>query len=384
MQRLINLWPVLFTSIVETVAVNVIVPQFVSTGLSNYKMEFRRAAIFAALSNRSLCLTTMMHGRTGDVPLKAVQIQELYDLEALARFVPLMTDHLQCQGGQKKIKCCFHTKCNKNNKNMIDLMDDYRHARVLVTSGCLFPNFPVSLQLLLWRSLRKSRETLLRVAQARTALFGPKSEYIAVHWRFEEFRCKRHKLPLGLCMRTFPSLLTNSSGFVVVTPVQVADTIIAAAKVRNYSVFLATDGRARGYGRLVDEVKALALTRGNVTIKELLDASADPRLEDLKPLSSVAIMELEQGICASAALHIGSSLSSWDWEVYYAIALRANNLHAFELAFHLENKILGLANEPNAQHWDRMYIAPPPNTPFMFLDRAAVLVKSDVILKSQP
>ena len=267
---------------------------------------------------------------------------------------------------------------------MIDLMDDYRHARVLVTSGCLFPNFPVSLQLLLWRSLRKSRETLLRVAQARTALFGPKSEYIAVHWRFEEARCKRHKLPLGLCMRTFPSLLTNSSGFVVVTPVQVADAIIAAAKVRNYSVFLATDGRARGYGRLVDEVKALALTRGNVTIKELLDASADPRLEDLKNLSSVAIMELEQGICASAALHIGSSLSSWDWEVYYAIALRANNLHAFELAFHLENKILGLANEPNAQHWDRMYIAPPPNTPFMFLDHAAVLVKSDVILKSQP
>ena len=380
MQRLITLWPVLFTSIVETVAVNVIVPQFVSRGLSNYKMEFRRAAIFAALSNRSLCLTTMKHGRTGDVPVKAVQIQELYDLEALARFVPLMTDHMQCQGGQK-INCCFQTKCNKN---MIDLMDDYRHARVLVTSGCLFPNFPVSLQLLLWRSLRKSRETLLRVAQARTALFGPKSEYIAVHWRFEEAKCKRHKLPLGLCMRTFPSLLTNSSGFVVVTPVQVADAIIAAAKVRNYSVFLATDGRARRRGRLVDEVKALALTRGNVTIKELLDASADPRLEDLKPLSSVAIMELEQGICASAALHIGSSLSSWDWEVYYAIALRANNLHAFELAFHLENKILGLANEPNAQHWDRMYIAPPPNTPFMFLDHAAVLVKSDVILKSQP
>ena len=380
MQRLITLWPVLFTSIVETVAVNVIVPQFVSRGLSNYKMEFRRAAIFAALSNRSLCLTTMKHGRTGDVPVKAVQIQELYDLEALARFVPLMTDHMQCQGGQK-INCCFQTKCNKN---MIDLMDDYRHARVLVTSGCLFPNFPVSIQLLLWRSLRKSRETLLRVAQARTALFGPKSEYIAVHWRFEEAKCKRHKLPLGLCMRTFPSLLTNSSGFVVVTPVQVADAIIAAAKVRNYSVFLATDGRARRRGRLVDEVKALALTRGNVTIKELLDASADPRLEDLKPLSSVAIMELEQGICASAALHIGSSLSSWDWEVYYAIALRANNLHAFELAFHLENKILGLANEPNAQHWDRMYIAPPPNTPFMFLDHAAVLVKSDVILKSQP
>lgn len=380
MQRLITLWPVLFTSIVETVAVNVIVPQFVSLGLSNYKMEFRRAAIFAALSNRSLCLTTMMHGRAGNVPVKAVQIQELYDLEALARFVPLMTDHLQCQGGQI-INCCVQTECKKN---MIDLMDDYRHARVLVTSGCLFPNFPVSLQLLLWRSLRKSRETLLRVAQAGTALFGPKSEYIAVHWRFEEVRCKRHKLPLGLCMRTFPSLLTNSSGFVVVTPVQVADAIIAAAKVRNYSVFLATDGRARRRGRLVDEVKALALTRGNVTIKELLDASADPRLEDLKKLSSVAIMELEQGICASAALHIGSSLSSWDWEVYYAIALRANNLHAFELAFHLENKILGLANEPNAQHWDRMYIAPPPNTPFMFLDHAAVLVKSDVILKSQP
>ena len=95
-------------------------------------------------------------------------------------------------------------------------------------------------------------------------------------------------------------------------------------------------------------------------------------------------MELEQGICASAALHIGSSKSTWDWEVYYAIALRANNLRAFELAFHLENKILGLANEPNAQHWERMYFAPPPNTPFMFLDRTAMLVKSDVILKSQP
>ena len=73
MQRLITLWPVLFTSIVETVAVNVIVPQFVSRGLSNYKMEFRRAAIFAALSNRSLCLTTMKHGQTGDVPEEAVQ-----------------------------------------------------------------------------------------------------------------------------------------------------------------------------------------------------------------------------------------------------------------------------------------------------------------------
>lgn len=144
----------------------------------------------------------------------------------------------------------------------------------------------------------------------------------------------------------------------VATPGQIADVIVAAAAGR--PVFLATDGRLRGRGRLVDDVKARVA--GRTPIAELSDAPTSSA-----GLSASALMELEQGLCAGAAVHLGSSMSSWDWEVFYARALLRNDLAAFELAFHLENRNHERRG-PTAGGLKSTILALPSDAPFALVD----------------
>ena len=55
----------------------VLIPRYMALGTSNNKLELRRAALLAALSNRSLCLPPIVHGRTGDTTPEHVPISEL-------------------------------------------------------------------------------------------------------------------------------------------------------------------------------------------------------------------------------------------------------------------------------------------------------------------
>lgn len=348
----------------------VLIPRYLALGTSNNKLELRRAALLAALSNRSLCLPPIVHGRTGDTTPEQVPISELYDLEALGRFVSIGEANA-CDATRATATLCGDL-CRRDGgprtgtivvagrgvpNDALRAVDALGLADVFVASGCLFwPQIPISAYLLLWHHLYKPPAVLRRVALARNTLFGGQA-YVSVHWRFEEYKCgRKRRLPLGLCQReTFSPV---AGPMLVVTPQQLADVVVAAAADR--PVFLATDGRLRGHGRLVDEVKSLVAQR--TQIRELHDAPAS-----LSGLSASAVMELEQGICADSAFHLGSGMSSWDWEIFYTRALRMGDLATFETAFHLENLHREIRG-PAPDELKRAILAPRPDAPFALLD----------------
>lgn len=126
-------------------------------------------------------------------------------------------------------------------------------------------------------------------------------DFVSFHWRFEESKCLRLGGELGLCFRT-------RRGVVKFDIAQLISTILAAADGR--SIFLATDGRARRKGGLVDRFK-----REIAKVVHIVDITDEYKDGEA---SSMLLSELEQQICSLSKLHIGSSMSSWDWEVLYS------------------------------------------------------------------
>jgi hypothetical protein len=100
-----------------------------------------------------------------------------------------------------------------------------------------------------------------------------------------------------------------------------------AAAVRSRLVFLATDGRARGRGAAVDALRNDAAARLGLTVREARDAPRPAQRAPSVTVGGAAVTggnggaeletEIEQLVCAASAMHVGSSTSSWDWEVAY-------------------------------------------------------------------
>ena len=110
----------------------------------------------------------------------------------------------------------------------------------------------------------------------------------------QESKCLRLGGELGLCFRT-------RRGVVKFDIAQLISTILAAADGR--SIFLATDGRARRKGGLVDRFK-----REIAKVVHIVDITDEYKDGEA---SSMLLSELEQQICSLSKLHIGSSMSSW-------------------------------------------------------------------------
>lgn len=308
----------------------VVIPQYVSVGLNNYKMEFRRSAMIAALTNRSLCLASMTNGKTGDVRRQTVSIAQVYDVQTLENFVHLT----KCPRTATKVSC-----------KKTDVLEQPKTGDLAV-SNCLFPVAEATTEMLLWRYLRKPTSTLERSKAAITELFGDQP-FASVHWRFEEGKCARrfNKTVLGLCFRS------HSEPPFLVSEAKLAATICNAT--RGLPIFLATDGRARGRGRRVDDVKARINATCGVRVAELDNFKKSPLL----------VSEVEQAISAASTLHVGSSQSSWDWEVFYDKA--RNDLRAFQLVFHLENHFV---HEPHLQRNHDLVTAGLTKESFSLLD----------------
>ena len=181
-----HVWSNLMLVLGAADSTRVLIPRYVALGTSNNKLELRRAALLAALSNRSLCLPPIVHGRTGDTTPEQVPISELYDLEALGRFVSIGEGNA-CDATRATATLCGDL-CRRDGgprtgtivvagrgvpNDALRAVDAHGLADVLVASGCLFwPQIPVSAYLLLWHHLYKPPAVLRRVALARNTLFG--------------------------------------------------------------------------------------------------------------------------------------------------------------------------------------------------------------------
>ena len=354
---------------------SLVLPHYISLGLNNYKMELRRAATFAALSGRALCLPDMVDGKTvPGVKKTPVKVRMLYSLDKLKQFVALAPE-TACNAARD----CAHVEehlCRKQSTRTILesarsagyvqelLYDNYGNNACLVTSGCLWSTFTLhEMYLSLWQHLAKPPHTLSAAQRAADALFQG-NPYVALHWRFEEFKCSRYiamqetNATLGLCFR-------SPNGTWPITLRALAEAVERMRVVHGTQhVLLATDGRDRGFSQLVDDFRNM-LGAGVVELpidcKNCTRANWWPANE----LPAVtALSEVEQQLMAGARFALGSAVSSWFWEVCFTMAMGREDVLAFEVAMEAEAM----------QHTDEHGIVPFPQSrqslarlPFGFL-----------------
>lgn len=292
-------------------------PIYTSLGLNNYKMELRLAAMLAKQLDRCLCLIPLIEGRTVGSSLE-VPVSQIYDVSKLSSYVHV-------KDGCADARPVYRVKCKAQRKLIpvepeLVVFQALRDARIVLSDSCLLMSkegayFDQSWQL--WHSLEKPREIQVASRQFIAQHFGSQP-FVSFHWRFEEHKCAVAGGVIGLCFRTHRGVMKADKRAIV-------SAVIATAAGR--PVFLATDGRARGYDSLVEEVK-------REISKELLIVEVTSYDYNV-PLSS----ELEQQICILSEVHIGSSISSWDWEVMYSTFSMRDEPDLFHSVVMLEEKI---------------------------------------------
>ena len=326
---------------------SLVLPHYISLGLNNYKMELRRAATFAALSGRALCLPDMVDGKTvPGVKSAPVKVRMVYSLDKLMRFVALAPE-AACDAARDCVHVEEHLCRKQRNRTILEsatsagrvqelLYDNYGSNACLVTSGCLWSTFTLhEMYLSLWQHLAKPPHTLSAAQRAADVLFQG-SPYIALHWRFEEIQCSRYlarqetNATLGLCFR-------SPNGTQPITLRALAEAVERMRVVHGTQhVLLATDGRDRGFSQLVDDFRNM-LGAGVVELpidcKNCTRANWWPANE----LPAVtALSEVEQQLMAGARFALGSAVSSWFWEVCFTMAMGREDVLAFEVAMEAE------------------------------------------------
>ena len=328
-----------------------VIPIYTSKGMNNYKFKIRNAALIAAELNRTLLLPPMTQGKTGDSENTEVVASDVYDLELLYRFVPVVAvtqkevnvlagvPNFQadpCSLYCAEASSCYTFSCEDEKGDLsmgpvgkeIIKAAPIGNVTTVVVHHC-FGNARPGEDLILWRHLLPPKHVRFIAEQLRQSLFGNQS-FVSFHWRFEEGQCRGHKL--GLCFRC-PGKTTD------LTARDIADVVVAFAGGR--PVFLATDGRNQGLGRTVDEVKGLIAN--HTQIVELGDDSA----VNVSVWSSALQTQVEQAFCLHAYAHIGFVVSSWDGEIIQTYgALR----RAFGWGAHAAVNP-GAANITSEKHW---------------------------------
>ena len=153
-----------------------------------------------------------------------------------------------------------------------------------------------------------------------------RERYACMHWRFEEIKCKRdlHSviLPkLSTCFRTrFHHITKDNGNFLRIFHVKsVADALAQMGSGENVTqLLLVTDAMFRNGTSIVEEFQRLL--RGKVSVKTL-EGSLEPGELDavMRALPQRHAFSrhaaLERAACAGADVVVGSSMSSFSWEI---------------------------------------------------------------------
>lgn len=357
---------------------DIVHPQWVSKGLNNYKLEFRNSALFAYAADRDLCTPDFVDGKTMGKGY-AVPVNHLYNFSVFQKFVHIASA-TQCESNAK---CRRVTECGSANpanatdlslKQLKTLTVPYATSTCVTTRGCLNPTqlYARHVHMLLWQHLRKPVAILDQAAQIRRHLFNG-THYVALHWRFEEIKCKRAHLALGLCLRTT---------FRGTIPLTLADLATASSQIcrqRNTThLFLATDGRQRGFSALVNSFRSLMKERFGITVREAHDTA----IRTIGALhGSTLRSELEQQIMVESLCAMGSPKSTWFTEVTLSRAVQENNAAAFHLAYETERN--SPANELYYPLRKKLQLGSRlKDQPFVFLDDVLPLPRSEATVAS--
>jgi hypothetical protein len=333
----------------------VVLPVYWSLGLNNYKMEIRRSMLMAKASGRALCLSPFTDGGTF-APLDpskqwGTPIDGMYDVELLSTFLAVAPP-----GACPPASLCeplFGLCGRAENKTLADISvsaGQYRDAlaQQFTSKTCVSP-FRCGVALLtphalyydLWRSLRKPQTVVEAAERSLDELFGAASSssglprFFALHWRFEEDACPKAGYRPGLCVWTMdgPKPLSLEQLRLAVTRACAAHGLT--------DVFIATDGRFRDGGDLVDALLDI-LTEDGLNPKELGDCTDCVTQRDMNAVGlkePTYVSEVEQQMVAFATYALGSTRSSWYFEALFDLVSRARDVAAFEVVHETEEAL---------------------------------------------
>ena len=273
-------------------------------------MEIRQAAIIAKELNRTLVLPPIVHGKTGDTGsmLEVVFADAIYDISTLCGFVPVIV-----ASGEIDPEADNSTRLNCKSRDVRDsarLANQSKNVEMVFLDNCLLPTRPLSSEFDLWKYLRPPTNVVNTAKLLSSILLeGEQNKsFASFHWRFEEGKCGRGRRVssfIGLCFRL------PWGGIIDVTEDELAAVVLSAAQ--GLPIFLATDGRNRGKTALVDSVKQKIAVENQIL--EIGDLLSNKNTLSWTPSFQT---QVEQAVCHFSRVHIGSSRSSWDWEVFFS------------------------------------------------------------------
>ncbi|KAL3696172.1 hypothetical protein R1sor_010248 [Riccia sorocarpa] len=362
-------------------------------GSGNQLMEYKSSAVIARILNRTLCLAPFFGGpqkHTGHLGSNhfGMQFEERYDLKELSRFVKVVNIHectQQCNNGTLdrvwRLRASGSSRPSDWSKwfrsipgATVDFEQDFKNwsspddirrafgqlnddpeAKCVGLRGA-FPG-------LRWRGAMWAAaaytvhtESIVNASNAFQARILGTNPYISVHWRFEESRCRGHRL--GLCFRRCRDgavvggglkseryvelpLVTDhfdlGAGFhgAGLTREDIAAAIFdKAAEEGVQSVYLSTDGWLRDdesratIAWVVEEIRKKGFNvSGLWNIQGLPNFSDGTYVEEkeiwrlfglsqYRNVSNNMISLVEQEICIRSVVFLGSGQSTWSLSVF--------------------------------------------------------------------
>lgn len=386
-------------------------------GAGNQALEFMSAAVVARSLNRTLCLPPFFTGPSKHFgPQHAAgnygfEVGERYDLRLLGRFVRVMAlesciracdgeldSYWRFHGGQPRLfrhwKSASYNSTLELNWSFMAWSEaaDVRAALGgqpgrCTGLGAIFPG-------LRWRGAYLALAPYIHpapaISRAATRLqelaFGAGTEYLAVHWRFEETICSG--LTLGLCFYRCKNGANQANP--LITPpapqwdalkqigcpkgtrhvgVQAAekDLVAAMADAARDSglgaIYIATDGFIRGEGgcallaEVIGGLRALGLAVAGLWVCPGLPAFPGGDAPDAEQIGKFMAIDVagfrpqfqvislvEQELATRAAVFLGTGSSSWSLSVWRArLGRRRAEAMARELTGGEEEGAEGLA-----------------------------------------
>lgn len=302
-------------------------PRIVGKGLANELLSFRSSLLFAIKMEDTLCYPSLVDGKTLSRRYKRiVSLSQIFDVDFLESKLPI-----------KMISC--NSNCAKPCASF-----NFERMETLLRSGK-------------WQTKRKLRDTCSQsaveggyfvelnpwisyfedfatdYAELQTYLRSPTyirilaqelisevfqgHKYLALHWRFEETKCKGF---LGTCVR---SLFASRDHFTVTQGQLKAGikSFITSFNISTMRLYVASDACLRGKCHFLHD-----------TLKDFPSFTARDLLRILKTRevhwreASLEFALLEQEICAYSLGFMGMSKSSWSWDIFLKRSVLAGDM----------------------------------------------------------
>ena len=293
-------------------------PRTVGKGIANELSSFRSSLVFAMKMKGSLCLPSFVDGKTlsRKFQRRTVGLSDIFDVEFLVRKlqVRLVDCNTSCHNpctsldlstmkallpkGEASVEHILQGKCRQVSAEETKFVE--LNPWISLFQSCIED------YIILQKYLR-SPQPIRELAQEVIANVFHSKEFLALHWRFEETKCRGF---LGTCVR---SLFATTDHFTV-TQGQLKLAIgqfISSMNQSSTHLYVASDACLRGKCQLLRDTLTDYQTFSATNLLHFLNSRGISWSE-----ASLEFAILEQEICAYSRAFMGMSYSTWSHEIF--------------------------------------------------------------------